>query len=351
MIHKNPHSGNQITRSFRTDPGRPLAMLRQCPVYEPTPLIDQTDLAKQLKFSNLFIKDESKRMRLGSFKALGGAFAVAQIVSDTAGTDDFLSKKLKDTAANLTFSTASAGNHGLSVAAGAKLFGTRAVIFLASAVSEEFADRIRSLDAEVIRVDGSYEDSVRESKSVSDSRNWLLLSDGSWPGYTERPALIMEGYTVLAEECRMSFVRNQQWPDHIFLQAGVGGLAASFAAHVRDFWEKQPLITVVEPEAASCLLQSVRAGRMSAGEGHLSNMGRLDCKEASLIAYESLRVDADYFTTVTDQEAEEAVRKLGDAGIETTPSGAASFAAICETRLASDSRNLILVTEGRTEER
>ncbi|MEH6545818.1 MAG: diaminopropionate ammonia-lyase [Sneathiella sp.] len=351
MIYKNPLSSSPVNRSFRTNADRPLALLKQCPVYEPTPLFNQTDLAERLKISSLFIKDESKRMRLGSFKALGGAFAVAQIISDTAGTDDFLSDKIKDVAANMTFSTASAGNHGLSVAAGAKLFGAQAVIFLASAVSEEFADRIRSLNAEVIRIEGSYEDSVSESKSVSESRNWLLLSDGSWPGYTERPALIMEGYSVLAEECRRAFVKNQQWPDHIYLQAGVGGLAASFAAHVRVYWEKQPIITVVEPEAASCLLQSVRAGRMSTGEGPLSNMGRLDCKEASLIAYEALRADADYFTTVTDPEAEEAVRKLGDAGIQTTPSGAASFAAICNAKLTTDSRSLILVTEGQTEER
>lgn len=351
MIYKNPYSSGPVKRSFRTSPDRPLSLLNQCPVYEPTLLTNQIELAKQLDISNLFIKDESKRMRLGSFKALGGAFAVAQIVSDAAGTDNFLSEKVKNTAINMTFSTASAGNHGLSVAAGAKVFGAQAVIFLASAVSEEFADRIRSLDAEVIRVDGSYEDSVRVSKEVSDTRNWLLLSDGSWSGYTERPALIMEGYTVIAEECRMAFAKNQQWPDQIFLQAGVGGLAASFAAHVRDYWEKQPIITVVEPEAASCLLQSVRSGRLSTGEGPLSNMGRLDCKEASLIAYESLRSDADYFTTVTDAEAEEAVGKLNDAGIETTPSGAASFAAICKAKLTSDSRSLIIVTEGQTDER
>ncbi len=349
MIFENPHANAPAPRLFRTEATRPLALLKQCPVYAPTPIIENPDLAERLGVGSLVLKDESKRMRLGSFKALGGAFAVAQMVSDRAETSDLESLAAKSAAGDMTFITASAGNHGLSVAAGARVFGALAVICLASSVPEDFAGRIRSLGARVVRVDGSYEDSVAKAIALAEENHWLLLADGSWQGYVERPALVMEGYTVLADECREYFADKKAWPTHVFVQAGVGGLAAAVAAHVRLYWDVQPQIIVVEPTAAPCLLESIKAGEMMSVPGPLSNMGRLDCKDASLIAYQALEQDADVFVTITDEEASAAAAVLADHDLPTTPSGAASFAGVSKINPGIKSRCLVVITEGREE--
>ncbi len=321
-------------------------MLRECPAYEATPLLDLPALAGELEIGSLQAKDESQRMRLGSFKALGATYAVAQIIADASGTDDLTSSEAKTAAEQLTFITASAGNHGLSLAAGARIFGARAVIVLSNSVPEGFAARIRSTGAEVVRVEGSYEDSVAHAIATADHNGWLLLADGSWEGYVERPALVMEGYTVLAEECRQAFAESGAWPTHVYLQAGVGGLAASAAAHIREFWAEQPEIIVVEPDAAPCLVESVKAGHLVNAPGPLSNMGRLDCKDASLIAFEALKGDADAFVTICDDEAVHAVETLARHGIATTPSGGAAVAAIKATPPGKTSRCLMIVSEG-----
>ncbi len=321
-------------------------MLRQCPAYEPTPLRRLPALSDDLGISALFVKDETRRMRLGSFKALGGVFAVAQMIQGASGSADLSSDRARQCASGMTFITASAGNHGLSVAAGARIFGARSIIVLCSSVPEGFAERIRKAGSEVVRIDGSYEDSVDHAISAAEQNGWLLLADGSWEGYVERPALVMEGYSVVAEECRAGFDQDDVWPDHVFLQAGVGGLAAAVAAHCVQYWNKRPKIIVVEPEAAPCLQKSVEAGQLTRVEGPVSNMGRLDCKDASLIAFESLRHDADQFVTVSDEEAASAARTLAQHGIVTTPSGAAGLAALRKFRPAADSRCLLIATEG-----
>ncbi|PHR25396.1 MAG: diaminopropionate ammonia-lyase [Hoeflea sp.] len=335
-----------VKRLFRTEPDRPMAMLQLCPVYEQTPLHVMPAFAGDLGVGALMVKDETRRMRLGSFKALGGVFAVAQMIEDASGATDLNSEQARTAAASMTFITASAGNHGLSVAAGARIFGARGVIVLCSAVPEGFAERIRKTGSEVVRVDGSYEDSVQYAIDAAEQNNWLLLADGSWGGYTERPALIMEGYTVLAEECRRELETAGTWPTHVFVQAGVGGLASTLAAHIRLHWPTQPQIIVVEPEAAPCLLKSVQAGQLTRAEGPTSNMGRLDCKDASLIAFEALRQDADLFVTVTDDNAETASRMYASNGIQTTQSGAAPLAALQELDPGPDARCLLIATEG-----
>ena len=348
MQHRNERHHSVHARGFRVAADRPLALLQACPAYAATPLHSLDNLASELGVSSLWAKDETRRMRLGSFKALGGAFAVAQMISEAAGTADLTDASAKDVAAGMTFITASAGNHGLSVAAGARIFGARAVIVLSSSVPEDFADRIRAVDAEVTRVEGSYEDSVAYAIETAERKNWILLADGSWEGYVERPALVMEGYSVLAEECRAVFADKENWPTHVFLQAGVGGLAAAVAGHIRDYWTEQPTTTVVEPEAAPCLMASIKAGRLTRADGPLSNMGRLDCKDASLLSFESLRGDADEFVTVSDDEADAAVEALARHGISTTPSGAAPLAALKALAPGADSRCLIIVSEGAT---
>ncbi len=332
-------------RAFRSSPKRPLALLKDCPVYEPTPLVSLPRLAKELEISSLHVKDESTRMRLGSFKALGGVFAIAQLVCDGSGQEDPLSEKARSHASEIIFVTASAGNHGMSVAAGARLFGSKAIVILPQDASDLFAEKILALGAEVHR-GRTYDECVADAIVLAEEKNMTLLADGSWPGYVERPALIMEGYTVLAEECRAQFEAHESWPTHVYLQAGVGGMAAAVAAHIRTEWDKQAHITVVEPEFAPCLKMSIEEGRLVHVDGPVSNMGRLDCKEASLIAFESLRHDADSFTLISDEEAIEALEMWKGYGLKTTPSGAAGLAALIKERPGADSRCLLVMSEG-----
>lgn len=343
-------------RLFIADAARPQLLLDVCPVHTPTRMASASTLASEIGVAALDLKMESERMGLGSFKALGGAFAVAQMVRDHAELslgfwlppDATCSDAVLELAGDMTFITASAGNHGLSVAAGAGIFGATAVIVLSSTVPEEFAQRITDIGAEVVRVDGDYEDSVDHAIALANTNGWQLLADGSWDGYIDPPALVMEGYTVLAQECRMKFEFSGKWPTHVFLQAGVGGLAASFAAHVRDHWPVQPVIIVVEPDAAPCLQASARAGELTRAPGPVSNMGRLDCKDASLIAFDSLHRDADVFVSVSDQDAADAADRLTEAGFGTTPSGGAGFCALALGKIDgidSQSRCLCIVSE------
>jgi len=346
MIHNTRPSGPSSGRRFKASAQRPLALLKQCPVYQKTPLHNLSDLAKQLGVESFQVKDETNRMRLGSFKALGGIYAIAQLLQDATSETDLLGEKTRQVASELTFITASAGNHGLSIAAGASIFGSNAVIVLSAAVPEAFAVRIRSMGAQIERVTGSYEDSVQQAVNLAEENNWLHLADGSWDGYTERPALVMEGYSVLAEESRQEFEQSGLWPSHVFLQAGVGGLAASVAAHIREHWAKQPTITIVEPDAAPCLGSSIEAGHLVQVAGPVSHMGRLDCKDASLIAFESLKLDAEIFMAVTDAQAQAATGLLAKHNISTTSSGAAPLAGALATKLPPDARCLMIATEG-----
>lgn len=309
------------------DPDRPLSLLTRCPEAGRTPLVTFRDFAGA---GTVHVKDERGRMGLGSFKALGAAYVIA--CEAEAGR-----------AEGQTFVCASAGNHGLSVAAGARAFKARAVIYLSAAVPEAFAGRLRAQGAEVRRVEGSYEDSMEAAAKAAEDNGWKLLSDSSWEGYTAFPHRLMEGYLVMAAEAVEDMPEP---PSHIFLQAGVGGLAAACAAYFRAIWGNRPRIIVVEPEAAPALIECIRAGRFVTTTGPESAMGRLDCKEASLIALKGLARDASAFMTISEAQAEAAMAPLAEAGLETTPSGGAGLAALMSLPpLGHDARVLCIVSE------
>ena len=317
----------------------PLRLLRACPAHESTPLIMHKVLARRMGVQALWIKDERGRMGLGSFKALGAAYVIAHDAMAANADDPERALEGK------TYVTASAGNHGMSVAAGARVFGARAVVYIANTVPESFADRLRAKGAEVVREGAIYEDSMKAAAKAANDKGWQLLSDSSWPGYTGPPHRLMEGYLVLMSEV---FEQIPQPPTHIFLQAGVGGLAGACAAAARDHWGDGPQIIVVEPEAAPALEASIRAGRFVTTEGPESVMGRLDCKEASLIAMKGLAHDADGFALVSEAEAQEAADALKALGLETTPSGVAGLAAAMsgEAALSADAKVLVILSEG-----
>ncbi len=331
---------------FSPDPARVLLFLKQWPIYRPTPLH-----VFETASTTLFIKDETERMGLGAFKALGGPFAVAELLRErwTTATGESMpadvgDSRLRTFAGSITFVCASAGNHGMAVAAGAKHVGARARVHLSATVSQTFADRLAAQGAQVVRSGKTYEESVAAAGKDARETGGILLADASWPGYHQAPALVMEGYTVMAEELRLSFEERGSWPTDVFVQAGVGGLAGAIAYMIRKNWSVQPRIVVVEPEAAPCLRESARNGRPVIVDGPVSNMGRLDCKEPSLIAFDTLRRCEVEYQTVSDAEAVAGQHDLDlNYGIMTTPSGAAGFAAF---RASASHRALVIATEG-----
>lgn len=331
-----------MEHSKKLDVAKPLALLAECPAYKPSPLE-----TRSFQWRTILIKDETNRMGLGAFKALGGVYAVAKLIEARVGRSltpsAFLSDPIKDAARSMTFVCASAGNHGMAVAAGAQLFGATARIHLAETVPEEFAVRLRAKGADVVRSGSDYEASVAAAVADAEATGAIHLADGSWPGYTEPPRLVMEGYTVIAEEMRNDLEVSANWPSHVYLQAGVGGLAAGIAYMIRSNWPVQPKITVVEPDAAPCLKESARAGEILTVEGPVSNMGRLDCKTPSMLALDILKRCADDWVTISDQQAQNAVNSAFDLGFSTTPSGAAGLAACLE---GDDDLPLVILSEG-----
>lgn len=318
------------------DADRPTALLTRCPAASVTPLEVAPMLARAAGVGAVHVKDERNRMGLGSFKALGAAYVIARDAEAGHAT-------------GRTYVTASAGNHGLSVAAGAQAFGARAVVFLAETVPESFADRLRGFGAEVTRHGAIYEEAMAGAAQAATDRGWALLSDSSWPGYFDRPRTLMEGYLVLMRE---AVDQMPVPPTHIFLQAGVGGLAAACAAHARQSWGSTPRIVIVEPEAAPAVFRSVEAGRPQVTEGPESAMGRLDCKEPSLIALNGLARDADDFLLITEDEGAAGSAACAEAGFPTTPSGGAGLAGLLAARdnpdalgLRRDARVLVILSE------
>ncbi|WP_099826022.1 pyridoxal-phosphate dependent enzyme [Oceaniglobus indicus] len=296
------------------DPRVPRALLAKCPKAAETPLSDAPDLARDAGLAHLWIKDERGRMGLGSFKALGAAYVIAHLADAAGGA-----------LPGRTFVTASAGNHGLSVAAGARVFGARAVVYIAHTVPEAFAARLADQGAEVVRAGADYAASMVAAEAAAAENGWTLLSDSSWAGYIDLPHRLMEGYLILSDEIAAQI---PQVPTHIFLQAGVGGMAAAVAAHARRIWGAAPHIAVVEPDLAPALIESVRAGRLLETTGAVSCMGRLDCKAPSLIALAGLARDADSFLTISEAEVTDAMTPLAKAGFATSPSGGAGLAAL-----------------------
>ena len=309
---------------------RAMEFARACPIYTPTDLV-------QLKENGrlVFIKDESTRFGLGSFKALGGIYAVAQLLLDKVEQEtgirpdmsSLFDDSVRKIAATQTYVCASAGNHGMAVATGAQLFGAKARIYISKEVPASFATRLEERGAEACIAGANYEESLEAANNDVARSDALLLADGSWEGYLKPPSLVMEGYTVMASELRETFAESGTWPTDVYLQAGVGGMAASVTHMIRRDWLVQPRIVIVEPTAAECLALSASAGKLVDAAGPVSTMGRLDCKAASLLAFDTLmRCDVEY-QSVTDDEAQVAVEILGQSGLHSTPSGVAGYAA------------------------
>lgn len=339
--------------------------------HKETPLVSLSQLAAKLGIASIHIKDEGHRLGLGSFKALGGSYAVIRLVLEEASRRleravdiaELHSPEVAAVARRLTVACATDGNHGRSVAQGAKLVGANCAIFVHSGVSSERIAAIARFGAEIIRVDGNYDDSVAEASRVASERGWQTVSDTSWPGYERIPGLVMQGYTALLSEVIRQIPER---PTHVFVQSGVGGIAAAVAGYFTLLYgNDRPFLTVVDPSRAACLFESAKAGRaVKIDHGEPTVMAMLECYEPSLVAWRILSRSADAFMTVDEDDAVGAMRRMacpepGDPTIVAGESGGVGLAALIKAsgdnelrlklKLDSASRVLLINTEGATD--
>lgn len=349
-----------------------IKVISQWPGYAATPLYSLKNLAREIGVDKIWYKDESRRLGLKSFKALGGAYAVARQlqkrVAEVNGTEpdikDLLDKKFDDIVSQIVISCATDGNHGRSVSWGCQMFGCKCVIYIHRDVSEGRKQAIEAFGATVNRISGNYDDSVKQADAEAKSYDRIIVSDTSYEGYMEIPKDVALGYTVLLSES-VEQIRDEI-PTHVFIQGGVGGLASAVCAYFWELWQDQrPRFIVVEPENANCLQESARAGTPVIVKNSLDTlMAGLACGEVSALAWEILSIGANDFLTVNEESVPLTMKMLahgynGDPAIEAGESAVAGLAALitaCNSPEYSDrlglnesSRVFILGTEGATD--
>lgn len=344
-----------VVSKARSDRAR--RAIAACPLHSETPMRAFDGLARELGLAALYVKDETRRLGLSSFKALGGAYAVMrqQRISREGPT------------APPVFVTATDGNHGISVAAGARVAGGRAVIYLPGHVEAAYEQTMRALGADIVRTDGTYDDAVRGAAAAAEQHGWTLVADTTDALFDPVTRDVMDGYGVLLDECVEQLATaglDLERGDltHLFVQGGVGGLAAAMGG---GFWQRlgarRPTVVVVEPRSADCLFQSARAGEPAGAAGDLAtSMGMLSCGQPSRMAWTILRTAADAFMVIDDPVAAAGAQAF-TAGLDhapaTSPSGAAGLAGLIHaardvelrTALGLDERSIVLTvcTEGR----
>jgi diaminopropionate ammonia-lyase len=336
-----------------------------------TPLVDLPDAAQRLGVARLAVKDESVRSPLGSFKALGAPVAlVRQILRQHPGLEPtgILAGRYAARLQGDTVISATDGNHGRALAAAAQDVGCRCVIVLHAHVTDEREQAIARFGAQIVRVAGNYDDSVHEAARLAVAHGWQVISDTSYEGYEDVPRDVMQGYsTIAAEVAEQTLARPDEAGafTHVFLQGGVGGLAAGVASYL---WKlhgaHRPAFIVVEPAQADCLQQSALQGRPARATGTVDSvMAGLACGETSPLAWRFLEPSVDAFMTVEDAQAVQAMRELARGSAHDQPvlageSGVAGLAALevlradatASTQVGLDetSRVLIISTEGAT---
>ena len=336
-----------------------------------TPLVDLPDVAARLGVARFSVKDESVRSPLGSFKALGAPIALVRQVLRLHPQFEpaaILAGRYARELAGYTVISATDGNHGRGLAAGARDAGCRCVIVLHAQVSEEREQAIADHGAQIVRIAGNYDESVQEAARLAAAHGWQVISDTSYEGYEEIPRDVMQGYSTIAVEViEQTGGRAGEAGafSHVFLQGGVGGMAAGLAS---CFWEFQgaqrPAFIVVEPAQADCLLQSAIQGRAARATGSVDSvMAGLACGETSPLAWRFLQPCVDAFMTIEDDEAVQAMRVLAQGSANDRPlvageSGVAGLAALkvlradpqrsAQVGLDETSRVLIVSTEGAT---
>lgn len=352
---------------------------RQIPDYHMSPLLSLPNLAQVFKVGGIWVKDEAKRLELNSFKVLGGSFAIYNILKEKLHQRDrdlsyeqLTSPEVKKELGRITFATATDGNHGRGVAWAAHQLGHRSIIYVHKDTSAPRIEAIRSYGAEIRIVDGNYDDAVRKVNEDSKINGWTVVSDTSWDNYTQIPTWIMQGYTTLLSEAQEQLAaQGLTRPTHVFVQAGVGALAASVIGFYHAlFQDNPPKCIVVEPDKADCLYRSVLAadGKPHALTGDLDTiMAGLACGEPSPLAWNILKECSACFVSCPDYIAAKGMRIYatplkGDPFIISGESGAVTLGALVSIiqqkgleklkkylALNDESQILLINTEGNTD--
>ena len=298
------------------------AFHRTLPGYGATPLRELRGLAEAMGLKGFMVKDESPRFGLNAFKALGGSYAIHSLLTDRPQT----------------FVTATDGNHGRGVAWAARVLGQRAVVYMPRGSAKERLENIRAQGAEASILDMPYDDAVRHAKRQADANDWVLVQDTAWPGYTDIPRRIMQGYTTMGLEILEALADRR--PTHVFLQAGVGSMAGAMAGFFANaYGEERPKVIVVEPLTADCIFRTAKAndGALHSCEGTKMRtiMAGLCCGEPCSIAWDLLREHADFALRMSDDIAATGMRVLGnplegDARVISGESGASTTGALFE---------------------
>ena len=300
--------------------------------YSPTPLIELNKLSEELNLNKIFYKDESKRFDLKSFKALGGAYAVEKVSKDN-----------KD----IIVSTATAGNHGRSVAWGARRLGLRCKIFISEFVSDARGKAMADLGADVIKVKGNYEKSLMECIKQSTENNWQIVQDVAWKDYMVVPKYTMAGYTVMMKEITNQI--QEEKITHIILQAGVGGMAAAMVAGIARYLNHIPVIIVVEPDSAACVMESIKTGKIEKIDiKRESLMGGMSCGEVSLVPWEILKNSVKHCISLPDDDIAKTMKLLGNSSFsddkiiagENSAPGVISLITSCEDQAIKEKLDL-----------
>jgi diaminopropionate ammonia-lyase len=334
-----------------------------------TPLYDLPGLAAELGVKQLKIKDESVRSELGSFKALGAPIALVRLIMRTFPEQNFDPRRLlagdyKHALADFSVISATDGNHGKGLAAAAQDIGCHCVIVLHANVSVEREQAIAAYGAEIVRITGNYDESVEHAAALAEANQWTVVSDTSYEGYEIIPRDVMQGYGAIAAEIIDDQASDEAFT-HVFLQGGVGGLAAGIISYFWEFYDhKRPTFVVVEPEQADCLFQSALQGQAAKATGSVDSvMAGLACGETSPLAWQFLQPAVDFFMTITDDDAVASMRRLavengrdcplvaGEsavAGLSALQRIARSASLAADIGIDAQSRVLLVSTEGAT---
>lgn len=337
-----------------------------------TPLWNLSGLARQSGLAQISLKDESTRSPLGSFKALGAPIALLRLImrrwpEHQLSAKDLFEGRHRDLLAHFTVISATDGNHGKALAAAARAVGCECVIVIHANVNEERERAIAAYGARIVRTSGNYDESVEKAARLAAENGWNVVSDTSYDGYEDIPRDVMQGYSAIAAEVieQSGSTAGRCAFSHVFLQGGVGGLAAGIVGHLWEYHQlTRPRFIVVEPKQADCLYQSAVAGVPAKATGSVDSiMAGLACGEASPLAWKVLRAGADHFMTIDDTAAVEAMRVAAtgnahDAPLVVGESGAAGLAGLitllqnpqwkAEAGLDAGSRVLLVSTEGAT---
>jgi len=344
-------------------------------IYEKTPLISLEKLAEKMGVKSVYLKDESYRFGLNAFKVLGAGYAIANEIGRRIGKDitelsaeSILSKETKEKIGDITFVTATDGNHGRGVAWTANQLGQKSVVYMPKGSAMERLENIRKEGAEADIMDMNYDEAVRLAQKMAEEKGWVVVQDTAWEGYEDIPRWIMQGYTTMGHEIMEQIPEK---PTHIFLQAGVGSMAGAMTGFFSNLYvEEKPMIVIVEPAKADCLYQTAKAddGELHIVTGDMDTiMAGLACGEPCTIGWDVLKGYADAFIRCPEYMAADGMRLLaapvkGDTAVVAGESGAAAFGAMANIlldeelaeykkmlKIDENSRILCISTEGDTD--